>query len=80
MDERIELVSIETRPNPGDFGPDGEATSVIARRGTIEKKLLFGPTEFVTTESIREKFDNSEVEPDGRRQAGSGDARVSGHH
>ena len=66
MRNGIELVSIETRPNPGDFGPDGEATSVIVRRGATTKKLLFGPTEFVTDETIKEKFDASEVEPDGR--------------
>ena len=68
MADRIELVSIETRPNPGDFGPDGEATSVVVRRGSTEKRLLFGPTEFVTDASIREKFEDSEVEPDDDNQ------------
>ena len=63
MNEKIEIVSIETRPNPGDFGPDGEATSVIACQGATTKKLLFGPTEFLTTASIERKFNNSEVEP-----------------
>lgn len=64
MNEKIKIVSIDTRPNPGDFGPDGEATSVVVRRGSTTKKLLFGPTEFVTDATIREKFDASEVKPD----------------